>query len=77
MNSSYRPIDCTLHDELELRAMRRAFCNLVWRDEQGAVRRCRAVIADIVTRRGEEWLRLDDGAEIRLDRILEVDGLRG
>ncbi len=76
MNRSYRPIDCSLHDELELRAMRAVHCDLVSRDEQGVMRRRRAVIADLITRQGEEFVRLDGGSEIRLDHLLEVDGVR-
>lgn len=56
--------------------MRGVLCHLVYRDEHGAAQRRRAVIADIVTRQGEEFVRLDDGSEIRLDRLAAVDGRR-
>lgn len=76
MNHAYRPIDCSLHDELELRALRRTRCRLVYRDESGGELHASAALADLVTRGGEEFLRLADGTEIRLDRIVSIDGLR-
>lgn len=74
MNERYRPIDCTFHDELELRALRRVRCELVYRNDAGAELSRSGRIVDLVTRDGEEYLRLDDGTEVRLDRLIRVDG---
>ena len=76
MNETYRPIDCSLHDEFELRAVRRVRCELVYRNGSGVEQHRSGRIVDLTTRNGEEYLRLDDGTEVRLDRVIRVDGRR-
>lgn len=76
MNAPYRPIDCSVHDEFELRAVRRVRCELDYLDETGAKQHRSGRIVDLTTRNGEEYLRLDDGTEVRLDRVIRVDGRR-
>lgn len=73
--ADYRPIACSLHDELQLRAMRRSTCSVEWSDESGAPRSIRGVVVDVFARDGVEYLKLDDGLEIRLDRLARVDGV--
>ncbi len=75
MTDSYRPIACSLHDELESLATRGRECEIRYRPaerEEEIVTRGR--IVDIYARGGAEYLRLDDGSVIRLDRIISVDG---
>ncbi|MDT8340251.1 MAG: uracil-DNA glycosylase family protein [Longimicrobiales bacterium] len=82
-DAPYRPIDCGLHDELQLRAMRRALVTLRYRPEAPADTvgaevgdRCvTARVVDVHTRGRAEFLVLDSGLEIRLDALLEVDGI--
>lgn len=69
-NDDYRPIDCGLHSELELLAMRRQPVTLILRDGEAAGR-----VVDLVVRDGAEYLVLESAggrSEIRLDRIGEV-----
>lgn len=68
----YRPIACSLHDILEANAVRRRRCTIRHRTDTGEAV-VEGVIEDIYARQGVEYLRLDDGTEIRLDRILTVD----
>ena len=75
MTEPYSPIDCGLHDELQLRVMRGREVGLVWDDATGAIQQRRSRLVDVFSRDGVEYLRLDDGSEIRLDRLREVDGL--
>lgn len=74
MSEPYRPIDCSLHDELEAAATLRRPSELRYLDADGSAKSARGVIADVFARAGAEYLRLDDGLEIRLDRILSLDG---
>lgn len=70
--TDYRPIDCDQHSVLELLAMRRAAVTLIGVDGAGAARNINGVVADVFTRDGAEYLRLenDQGAhDVRLDRI--------
>lgn len=67
---AYRPIACDFHDRLESLATLRRRVRLALRDGAAAVGR----ITDIYTTADkQEFLRLDDGTEIRLDRILAAD----
>lgn len=71
----YSPIDCGLHDELQLRVMRGRDVTVVWVDDHGATQRCTGRVLDVFSRAGAEFLRLGDDREIRLDRLHEVDGI--
>ncbi len=72
-DDDYIPIDCSLHDRLEDLATRRRVVRLRYESEVGVVE-IDDVIADWLVRDGAEFLRLRSGADIRLDRILEIDG---
>lgn len=72
----YRPIDCGLHDELQLLVLRGRSVALVVLDEAGASRTLEGRPVDVTTRAGAEWLVLDDGSALRLDDLMEVDGRR-
>ena len=73
--SDYSPIDCGIHSELELLAMRCSVVKLTfladgWQELTGRVE-------DIYVRDGAEYLRFVDihvrAHEIRLDRIISFD----
>lgn len=71
--TEYRPIDCALHSEYELAVMRGERVTLRWRDDDGRVRQARVRPVDLLTRRGEEFLRVRDHEDrtldIRLDHV--------
>ena len=71
--SDYQPIDCALHDELQLRALRRRPSELEWREADGTPRVGEGVCIDVFARGGVEYLKLADGTEIRLDHLVRVD----
>jgi Rho-binding antiterminator len=75
MHSDHKPISCAFHDELELRALRRQSCRLVYRDDDNHEISLDTFIADLLTRDGREFAVITHGALIPLDRILSVDGL--
>jgi Rho-binding antiterminator len=69
---SYTPIDCSFHDRIEALATTRQRVAITHALETEA-RVSEGVIRDIWTApTKEEFLRLDDGTEIRLDRILAL-----
>jgi transcriptional antiterminator Rof (Rho-off) len=76
MNKEYKPIACGLHDELELRALRKNKVELSFRGESNSVQTINCVIADIFSKDKVEYLKTDKGLLIRLDDILELDGIR-
>lgn len=73
MSDDYRPIDCGIHDRLQLFAMRRTSCRILYRDDDGGEHCVRDELADVYTRGREEYARLSCGKEIRLDRLLRVE----
>lgn len=75
MSERYSPIDCGLHDELQLRVMRGREVEVVWSDASGAQVRRTSRLLDVFSRGGVEYLRIAEGGDVRLDRLDEVDGL--
>lgn len=75
MDKLYTPIACGLYEELELLAMHRQRCQIVYRfNDRPTI--ITSVIRDLFTRRGEEFLVLCDGTQIRLDALMRVNGRR-
>ena len=78
-NDAYRPIACDFHDRLEALATLRRRVRLTLKDGDGGTGGASAegLIADIYTREDkQEFLRMDDGTEIRLDQILGVSPIQ-
>jgi len=70
----YQPISCAFHDELEAIATLRKEVVIQFKDPQGHIQELTARIRTFQTRAGEEFMILDSGLEIRLDRLISVDG---
>ena len=70
--TDYRPIDCSVHDRLEHFAVRRTVLSVRFASADGTEQDRDGRIEDLYTRDGAEYLRLDDGTEIRLDQLREV-----
>lgn len=72
-NKKYTPIDCNFHDILLDRATRQSAVVLEYVDSDGI--QCKeAVIKDVYTKEGEEFLLTHSGETIRLDQIVSLDG---
>ena len=71
--SDYTPIDCSLYDRYEAWATLRTTVRIVHRNgsEQEQVNEGR--ISDLYIEEKAEWLRLQDGTRMRLDRIVRVE----
>ncbi|HLS90308.1 MAG TPA: hypothetical protein VK101_03580 [Limnochordia bacterium] len=70
----YQPIDCGVHDELLARATLARPTELVYVDEKGVEQRVHDRIVDVFARDRAEYLRLASGLEIRLDKLVAIDG---
>lgn len=70
----YEPIDCGVHDELLARATLRQPTEITYLGDGGGTATVTDVIEDVFTRQGAEYLRLGDGVEIRLDKIVRFEG---
>lgn len=72
---SYQPIDCNYYDRLEAWATMRTVCLLVFLDENDVRQEVSGLIADLYTLNKAEYLRMDNGLTLRLDRLLSVNGV--
>jgi transcriptional antiterminator Rof (Rho-off) len=71
-SDTYRPVACSFYDELGLRMMRGRSCTLVVAKGRTS-ETIEAVIEDVFTQGEAEYVRLNNGRCIRLDRIQQVD----
>lgn len=74
MDQPYTPIDCSRHDELLALATLRRPCTLEVELPDGTSAGLAGVIEDVYTETGAEYLRLRDGATVRLDRVRMLNG---
>ena len=70
--SDYQPVACGLYDDLGLRMTRGTLCRLVVEGDDGP-ETLETTIDDLYTQGDAEYVRLEDGRTVRLDRIVEVD----
>jgi len=75
MNKKYEPIDCALHDELELRALRKQKIKLIYFNDKNEIESNECVITDVYSKDKTEYLKTDFGLTIRLDNLLEMDNI--
>lgn len=74
-SGAYHPIDCGLHDELQLRAMRGRPVAVRFVDADGTPHTRVDRLVDVFTKDGAEYVGTASGEVIRLDRLVEVDGI--
>ena len=70
----YQPINCHFYDELELLAIRQKNCSITYLDESGNSLEKVGIIVDFKIISAAEFMLLNDGSKIRLDRLISVDG---
>ena len=75
MNPSkkYEPISCAFYDELELLALRGRSVPIRYVTESEQESTIEAIIETFETVQSEEFMVLDNGQRIRLDRLIEVN----
>ncbi|MBX7141753.1 MAG: hypothetical protein K1X63_11810 [Chitinophagales bacterium] len=72
----YIPISCSYYDELEALATLRQECEIVFTDENGKQISIKGIIKTFFIRDKVECMQLESGEEIRLDKLISVDGKR-
>ncbi len=70
----YQQVSCSFYDELEALATLHRICTIRYRTETGEAVSIESQIIDLYTANKSEFLKLKDGTEIRLDRLISVDG---
>ena len=74
--TDYQSIDCGFYDELAAAATRQQPVALQYINELRELHFATGVIDTLLTREHTEFLRLQSGQEIRLDRIIRLDDKR-
>lgn len=74
MDDTYILVSCDFHDRLEAWATLRQICQIVYRNATNESIEVQSRIVDIYAAKGADFLKLEDGTEIRLDRIVSVNG---
>jgi transcriptional antiterminator Rof (Rho-off) len=69
---SYIPIHCEFHDVMESYATRREAVDIAFVNPEGMNQRIRAVVADVFSSNGEEFLVAEGYGRIRLDKIESI-----
>lgn len=73
--SDYIPISCLFYDLLEAAATKRTVCEIVYGTSNG-IDEIQGRIVDLYSKSDVEYLRLDNGVEIRLDALVCFNGQR-
>ncbi len=71
----YTPVGCGFYDMLEAAAVKRTRTEIRYLDGQGREAGYAGPVVDVFARGKEEFVRLDGGLEIRLDRLTSVNGV--
>lgn len=71
--SDYIPVSCDLHDQLESLATLRHPCRLAYQHPEQGLTEVQGRIVDVYAANRADYLRLQDGTEIRLDWIQAID----
>ena len=69
----YKPIDTDVVDNLEHYALDRIHVRIQYLDHTSTQQELRGKIAEVFTTNHEEFLKMDDGRQMRLDQIIKVD----
>ena len=76
LRDHYEPVACDFTDEIEDFSVRKLPVDVTYWDESAHLTKACGKITDIFTSPGkEEFLKLEDGTLVRLDKIMEVKSI--
>jgi len=70
----YQPIDCNFYDILEANAVLKKEVEIIYLVEGEIEETIQSVIKDLYIKEKAEYMKLVNEQEIRLDRLISVDG---
>lgn len=74
MPAAYHPVSCEFHDVLEALATTRRRTQIRFNGSDGLPQQRDAVIQDVFSREGAEYIVISSGETLRLDQLVAVDG---
>lgn len=72
MSTTYKPINCNFHELLLAKATLQELCEIKYTSKTKASI-VNSIIIDVYTKKSEEFLTLDSGEIIRLDKIISIN----
>ncbi len=72
--NDYALVDCDFYDQLEAFATLRQICQISYLNEDKETIEVQSQIVDVYAANKADFLKLKDGTEIRLDRLITVNG---
>lgn len=72
MNSNYKPIDPTFHEELQALVAKRAGVRIQFYTNIHEFMTVHATLKELISKEDGEYLVLTTGEEVRLDRIVRI-----
>lgn len=73
--NGYRLIDCDFYDRLEAFSTLRIICQIVYSNASDGVIEVKSHIVDVYATDKADYIKLNDGTEIRCDRLISVNGV--
>mgnify|MGYP003480575962 FL=1 len=74
MANKYQTVSCHFYDELEALAVKKVLSNITYLENENEVN-VEDLIVDFKTKNKEEFLILKNGTQIRLDKIVRINGI--
>lgn len=75
MSTDYLPIACTFYDELEAAAVKKIVSAIVYKENNETIN-IESRVIDFKTLNKEEFMILENGLSIRLDKIISFNGIK-
>lgn len=72
--NDYRMVSCDFHDQIEALATLHQTCQIIYRNGSDEEVEVRDQIVDVYAANKADFLKLKNGTEIRLDRLVSVNG---
>ncbi|MCX2742551.1 hypothetical protein OO013_01670 [Mangrovivirga sp. M17] len=73
MEKPYKPISCSFYDYLEAYIIEGSQHKVIYKSEQGSMETTYVKLKDLRTDSGEEFLYLENGTKLRLDKLIGID----
>ena len=73
--TDYKPINCGFYDYLEAAAIKKEYSRIHYFSEIHELLKVDAIIRGFFIREGAEYMQLNTGQEIRLDKIVGINGV--
>jgi Rho-binding antiterminator len=74
MANKYQTVSCHFYDELEALAVKKVLSNITYLENENEIN-VEDLIVDFRTKNKEEFLILKNGTQIRLDKIVKINGI--